>query len=196
MTAVHAGLKRLCLAGRLVGGVSRLLLVVAAVAVASCDHPGAPNTAPAARPLPLFHLALLRRTSDFFYGLTVMRCGDRTPYWTFGDRGAKGAPPDTVTYGMPPRGYETHIGPLALDPGCYRVEITGGASTRFSVERDGRIVALDDSAIVTTTTLAPDSTKHLSDTTKHPSDTTKHPSDTTTHPGTRPRISDLRGHTA
>ena len=102
----------------------------------------------------------MRRTSDFFYGLTVMRCGDKTPYWTFGDRGAKGAPPDTVTYGAPPRGYETSIGPLPLDPGCYRVLITGGVSTRFSVERDGRIVALDDSSLVTTAPSAPpDTTK-------------------------------------
>lgn len=160
MTAVHAVLKRhRQRARRIVALVSLTLLVVGAVSCA--DHAGTLTTTPEAKPLPLFHLALMRRTSDFFYGLTVMRCGDRTPYWTFGDRGAKGSPPDTVTYGVPPRGYETSIGPLPLDPGCYRVLITGGASTRFSVERDGRIVALDDSSIVTTTTSAPpDTTKH------------------------------------
>lgn len=153
MTAAHAGLKRHCLTRRFVAAASFLLLVVGVAACA--DHAGILGTAPAAKPVPLFHLSLLRRTSEFFYGLTVMRCGDKTPYWTFGDRGAKGAPPDTVTYGVPPHGYETHIGPLPLDPGCYRVLITGGASTRFSIERDGRIVALDDSSIVTTTTIAP-----------------------------------------
>lgn len=159
MTAVHAGLKRHHLRGRSIVATLSLTLVV--VAAASCaDHGGTLATMPAAKPLPLFHLSLMRRTSDFFYGLTVMRCGDRTPYWTFGDRGAKGSPPDTVTYGVPPRGYETSIGPLPLDPGCYRVLITGGASTRFSVERDGRIVALDDSSIVTTTTSAPPDTTH------------------------------------
>lgn len=151
MTAVHALLKRRSRRTRQV--VAVLSLTLSVVGAASCaDHGGTLNTTPAAKPLPLFHLSLLRRTSDFFYGLTVMRCGDKTPYWTFGDRGAKGSPPDTVTYGVPPRGYETTIGPLPLDPGCYRVLITGGASTRFGVEHDGRIVALDDSSIVTTTT--------------------------------------------
>lgn len=160
MTAVHAVLKRRRRRARGIVAVVSLTLLV--VGTASCaDHAGTLTTTPEAKPLPLFHLSLLRRTSDFFYGLTVMRCGDKTPYWTFGDRGAKGAPPDTVTYGVPPRGYETSIGPLPLDPGCYRVLITGGASTRFSIERDGRIVALDDSSIVTTTTSAPpDTTKH------------------------------------
>jgi len=153
MMAVHVWLKR---HRRLAHRCARTVWVaVVIMSVAACDHSGAINAAPAPKPLPLFHLALLRRTSDFFYGLTVMRCGDNTPYWTFGDRGAKGAPPDTVTYGVPPHGYETHIGPRPLDPGCYRVLITGGASTRFNVERDGRIVALDDSSIVTTATSAP-----------------------------------------
>jgi hypothetical protein len=157
MTPVHAVLKRHHQRTRRVVAVVSLALLV--VGAASCaDHGAALTTTPVAKPLPLFHLSLLRRTSDFFYGLTVMRCGDNTPYWTFGDRGAKGSPPDTVTYGVPPRGYETSIGPVPLDPGCYRVLITGGASTRFSVERDGHIVALDDSSIVTTTTSAPPAT--------------------------------------
>lgn len=169
MTAVRAVLKRQDQrARRLVAFVSLTLLVVGA---ACADHGGALTTTPETKPLPLFHLSLLRRTSEFFYGLTVKRCGDGTPYWTFGDRGAKGSPPDTVTYGVPPRGYETNIGPRPLDPGCYRVLITGGATTRFSVERDGRIVALDDSSIVTTTTSAPP------DTSAHPhsaADTSAH----------------------
>ncbi|HKV50628.1 MAG TPA: hypothetical protein VJO52_05440 [Gemmatimonadaceae bacterium] len=132
------------------GRIATAALIVVAV-TACADHSGTLSTTPAAKPLALFHLAALRRTADFFYGLTVMRCEDRTPYWTFGDRGAKGSPPDTVTYGVPPRGYQTVIGPLPLDPGCYRVVITGGQSTRFSVAADGRITALDDSTIVTTT---------------------------------------------
>jgi hypothetical protein len=155
MTAVHAMLKRYH--RRALGRIATAALIVGAAA-ACADHSGALSTTPAAKPLPLFHLAILRRTADFFYGLTVMRCGDRTPYWTFGDRGAKGSPPDTVTYGAPPRGYQTVIGPLPLDPGCYRVVITGGQSTRFSVAADGRITALDDSTIVTTTTSAPPAT--------------------------------------
>ena len=151
MTAVHAMLKRRRrLASRRIAGAA--LIISAAIACA--DHSGVITT-PGPKPLPLFHLAVLRHTADFFYGLTVMRCGDKTPYWTFGDRGAKGAPPDTVTYGVPPRGYETILGPLPLDPGCYRVVITGGAHTRFSVGRDGRVTALDDSSIVTTTTITP-----------------------------------------
>lgn len=152
MTAVHAVLKRrrACAWCRI---ACATLIVSAAVACAAST--GTLDTNPTAKPLPLFHLAALRRTADFFYGLTVMRCGDRRPYWTFGDRAAKGAPPDTVTYGVAPRGYETVIGPLPLDSGCYRVEITGGVTTRFSVSRDGRITALDDSSIVTTTTLGP-----------------------------------------
>lgn len=155
MTAVHAMLKRY--RRRAPGRIASAALIV--VAVAACaDHSGTLSTTPAAKPLPLFHLAALRRTADFFYGLTVMRCGDRTPYWTFGDRGAKGSPPDTVTYGVPPRGYQTVIGPLPLDSGCYRVVITGGQSTRFSVAADGRITALDDSTIVTTTTAQPAAT--------------------------------------
>jgi hypothetical protein len=154
MTAAHAIVKRRHrqAARRIVGAA----LIVGAIACAA--HPGALTTTPAPKPLPLFHLAALRHTADFFYGLTVMRCGDRTPYWTFGDRGAKGAPPDTVTYGVPPRGYESVLGPLPLDPGCYRVLITGGSSTRFSVGTDGRITALDDSSIVTTTTITPPDT--------------------------------------
>lgn len=140
--------------GRTLVCIASGALIVGA-GVACADHSGTLSTTPEAKPLPLFHLAVLRRTADFFYGLTVMRCGDKTPYWTFGDRGAKGSPPDTVTYGVPPRGYETVIGPLPLDPGCYRVEITGGQSTRFSVAADGHITALDDSTIVTTTTSAP-----------------------------------------
>jgi len=151
MTDARRVLKRSPAVARL--RVAMVALIV--VAATGCPDHSVLNTAPAPKPLPLFHLALLRRTSDFFYGLTVMRCGDKTPYWTFGDRGAKGAPPDTVTYGVPPRGYETVIGPLPLDPGCYRVLITGGETTRFTVDRDGRIVALDDSSIVTTTTSAP-----------------------------------------
>jgi len=167
MTAVHAVLKRHDRrARRVVALVSLTLLVVAA---ACADHGSSVTTTPEPKPLPLFHLALLRRTSEFFYGLTVMRCGDNTPYWTFGDRGAKGSPPDTVTYGAPPRGYETSIGPRPLDPGCYRVLITGGASTRFTIERDGRILALDDSSIVTTSA-PPDTTGHphtAADTSRH-----------------------------
>lgn len=159
MTAVRGVLKRHHQRVRRIVALVSIALFVGGVA--SCaDHGAGLTTTPVAKPLPLFHLSLLRRTSDFFYGLTVMRCGDKTPYWTFGDRGAKGSPPDTVTYGVPPHGYETNIGPLPLDPGCYRVLITGGASTRFSVERDGRIVALDDSSIVTTTTSAPPDTTH------------------------------------
>lgn len=152
MTAVHDVLKRHRARARC--RIACATLIVSAT-VACAAGTGTLDTSPAAKPLPLFHLAALRRTADFFYGLTVMRCRDRKPYWTFGDRAAKGAPPDTVTYGVAPRGYETVIGPLPLDSGCYRVEITGGVTTRFSVGRDGRITALDDSTIVTTTTLAP-----------------------------------------
>lgn len=154
MTAVHAMLKRRY--RRAIRRIASAALIVGA-AVACADHSGALTTTPTAKPLPLFHLAVLRRTADFFYGLTVMRCGDKTPYWTFGDHGAKSAP-DTVTYGVPPHGYESAIGPLPLDPGCYRVVITGGQSTRFSVGRDGRITALDDSSVVTTTTITPPAT--------------------------------------
>ncbi len=152
MTAVHAMVKRLH--PRALGRIASAALIVG-VAAACADHSGTLSTTPVAKPLPLFHLAILRRTADFFYGLTVMRCGDKTPYWTFGDHGAKGSPPDTVTYGAPPRGYQSVIGPLPLDPGCYRVLITGGQSTRFSVGSDGRITALDDSTIVTTSTSTP-----------------------------------------
>lgn len=155
MTAVHVRLKRL--SRRAPAWLASTALILTAC-LACADHSGALTTTPIAKPLPLFHLAILRHTADFFYGLTVMRCGDKTPYWTFGDRGAKGSPPDTVTYGVPPRGYENVIGPLPLDSGCYRVLITGGQSTRFTVGPDGRITALDDSSVVTTTTIAPPAT--------------------------------------
>ena len=129
--------------------IASIVVAMLAVAAACADHGALLDTAPSSRPLPLFHIGLLRHgAAQFFYGLTVMTCAGDKAYWTFGARGAK-APPDTVTYGTPPTGYVTVIGPLPLDPGCYRVLITGGASTRFDVARDGHITARD-SALVTT----------------------------------------------
>ncbi|HEY7876791.1 MAG TPA: hypothetical protein VIC55_01120 [Gemmatimonadaceae bacterium] len=151
--------RRLRIAAHLLCALAALAAATATVGCA--DHGGALTTAPSSKPLPLFHLGLIRRVGggeQFFYGLTVMNCAGDKPYWTFGDRGAKGAPPDTVTYGVPPVGYGTVIGPLPLDPGCYRVLVTGGASARFEIAPGGRVVA-HDSTLVTTTAI-PDSATH------------------------------------
>lgn len=144
-----------------------LVALTAIAGVAGCADHGRPlDTAPTAKPLPVFHLGLIRHgSSHFFYGLTVMNCAGNTPYWTFGERGAKGAPPDTVTYGATPVGYETVIGPLALEPGCYRVLVTGGASAEFRIAPDGRIVAADSTFV--TTGSARDSTTTPSPTSPH-----------------------------
>lgn len=133
--------------------------IAAGGAVACADHGRPLDTAPSAKPLPLFHLGLIRRGgAGFFYGLTVMTCTGSKPYWTFGVRGAKGPPPDTVTYGATPAGYATVIGPLPLDPGCYRVLVTGGASAQFHIAPDWRVVGLDPDLVTTDTVV--DSTSH------------------------------------
>jgi hypothetical protein len=79
---------------------------------------------------------------SYFYGLAVTTCGGEHVLWAIrnGDDNAA-IRPVTITYGQPPQGYYSAVGPTPLRPGCYEVTISGPASTRFTVARDGSIKA-------------------------------------------------------
>jgi hypothetical protein len=75
---------------------------------------------------------------SYFYGLTVMSCGGNQVLWTLRNSETVSASrPARIVYGEPPRGYFSADGPRPLRPGCYRVVVSGPASTEFRIAADG-----------------------------------------------------------
>ncbi len=85
------------------------------------------------------HLVLHRVATDIFYGLLVRTCkGDRI-MWDIGT-GANAEPaPVDIVYGVAPAGYAVHTAPLPLTPGCYRVTVSGPATSEFIVDPGGNV---------------------------------------------------------
>ncbi len=48
-----------------------------------------------------------------------------------------------VTYGIAPDGFLADRPATTLDPGCYRIRISGTGSTEFEVHPDGTITAAE-----------------------------------------------------
>jgi len=75
---------------------------------------------------------------DLVYGLSVMTCRGRD-MWTISNEKLGGAP-SRITYGVTPAGFATRTGPLALEPGCYDIVLSGPSRTRFRIGTDGKLV--------------------------------------------------------
>ena len=79
---------------------------------------------------------------SYFYGLTVMSCGGSEVLWTLRNvDGASAGRPVRIVYGEPPAGYFSVDGPRPLRAGCYRVVVSGPASTEFRIGADGAVSA-------------------------------------------------------
>lgn len=86
-------------------------------------------------------LVFHRVAPDIFYGLLVTTCnGDRT-MWDIGAPARAAPPPRDIAYGVAPAGYVVRTSPLPLTPGCYRVTVSGPATSAFVVDSAGNVTA-------------------------------------------------------
>ncbi|MGI8765429.1 MAG: hypothetical protein ACR2KM_02805 [Gemmatimonadaceae bacterium] len=87
------------------------------------------------------NLVFHRVAPDIFYGMLVTTCnGDRT-MWDIGTPGNAEPAPDNIAYGVAPPGYAVRTAPLPLTPGCYRVTVSGPATSEFIVDAAGKVTA-------------------------------------------------------
>lgn len=100
----------------------------------------------------------LATSTEPLYGLTVVPCGGSVPVWEFGTGGGNAVRPDTIVYGVLPKGYTLRSGPAPLTPGCYRVIVSGPAQMQFRVGADGTVAALGRPA-GETAAASPDTTR-------------------------------------
>jgi len=85
------------------------------------------------------HLVFRRVAQDIFYGMLVTTCkGDRT-MWDIGTPANAAPAPQEIAYGVAPPGYAVRAGPLPLTPGCYRVTVSGPATSEFVVDGTGNV---------------------------------------------------------
>ncbi len=100
-----------------------------------------------ALPHPLIHLGTLDTIGAVAdYGFSVVRC-DGVPFWIVGTGGSAAAFPDTLRYGTTPAGYASTVGPLPLQPGCYRIFVSGGSRATFRIDRSGHLTTSDTNAV-------------------------------------------------
>ena len=111
------------------------LAAVTFCAACATDLSNAVHVEPAPAPSTVT-FTLARR--DLVYGLSVMTCRGRD-MWTISNEKLGGAP-SRITYGVTPAGFVTRTGPLALEPGCYDIIVSGPSRTRFRIGNDERLL--------------------------------------------------------
>ena len=129
-----------------VGGRLAVVAVAVIVALAACAGRNAVWLDPASTPeRVVFRISNGPGSTappSYFYGLTVMSCGGNVVLWTLRNSETTSASrPARIVYGEPPRGYYSADGPRPLRPGCYRVAVSGPATTEFRIGADGAVSA-------------------------------------------------------
>jgi hypothetical protein len=79
-----------------------------------------------------------------FGALRVMRCSgtydESSVVWLLTPDDSGSVYPLSVTYGEPPRGFVSSLGPGQLGPGCYRADILGSGKVQFRILADGSVI--------------------------------------------------------
>jgi hypothetical protein len=138
---------------------SRVASLALIAAVAACAEPALYDTDVTIAPESTArHVIFVIQSTSMLYGLSVFPCDGGRSLWTIGGGGSNSLPPSRIAYGETPPEFEERFPARPLTPGCYRVDVSGAHSARFTVNADGTVTA--DSAPRDTTHAAPDPPEH------------------------------------